>query len=97
MNLPVPLPQGASVIRVPLELLQAMRRAAAAEGRDEAATWAEAAREWLAGRARDDEPQPPTPAAAALPCPRAASAWAAIDAVLADLRTPAPRRIGHAA
>lgn len=85
------LPQGASVIRVPLELLQAMRRAAASEGRDEAAAWAEAAREWLAGRARDDEPQPPTPAAAALPCPRAASAWAAIDAVLDHLRAPATR------
>lgn len=91
---PTELPQGASVIHVPLELLQAMRRAAAAEGRDEGAAWAEAAREWLAGRARDDEPQPPTPAAAALPCPRTASAWAAIDAVLSDLRTPAPH---HAA
>lgn len=91
------LPQGASVIRVPLELLQAMRRAAASEGRDEAATWAEAAREWLAGRARDDEPQPPTPAAAALPCPRAASAWAAIDAVLTDLRSPAHHRSSPAA
>lgn len=81
------LPQGASVVRVPLELIQAMRRTAVSEGRDEAAVWAEAAREWLASRARDDEPQPPTPAAAALPCPRAASTWAAIDAVLADLGT----------
>lgn len=83
-----PLPPGASVIRVPLELLQAMRRAAAAEGRDEAAAWAEAAREWLAGRAHDDEPPSPTPAAAALPRPRASAAWAAIDALLADLRLP---------
>ena len=85
-----PLPPGASLIRVPLELLQAMRRAAAAEGRDESAAWAEAAREWLAGRARDDEPQPPTPAAAALalPRPRASAAWAAIDDLLADLRAP---------
>lgn len=91
------LPQGASVLRVPLELLQAMRRAAASEGRDEAAAWAEAAREWLAGRACDDEPQPPTPAAAALPCPRTAGAWAAIDAVLADLRTPASHPSAHAA
>lgn len=92
-----PLPAGAAVIRIPLELLQAMRRTAAAEGRDEAAAWAEAAREWLAGRARDDEPQPPTPAAGALPCPRAANAWAAIDAVLADLRTPTSHHAGHAA
>ena len=92
-----PLPPGAAVIRVPLELLQAMRRTATAEGRDEAAAWAEAAREWLAGRARDDEPQPPTPAAAALPCPRAAGAWAAIDAVLADLRSPASHYSRHAA
>ncbi len=86
--LPQPLPAGASVIRVPLELLQAMRRAAAVEGRDEAAAWAEAAREWLAGRARDDEPPSPTPAAAALPRPRASAAWASIDALLADLRVP---------
>lgn len=86
--LPQPLPPGASVIRVPLELLQAMRRAAAAEGRDEAAAWAEAAREWLAGRAHDDEPPSPTPAAAALPRPHASSKWAAIDALLADLRLP---------
>lgn len=84
------LPRGASVVRIPLELIQAMRRTAAIEGRDEATAWAEAAREWLASRARDDEPQPPTPAAAALPCPRAASAWAAIDAVLADLCAPCP-------
>lgn len=89
------LPPGASVVRIPLELIQAMRRTAAIEGRDEATAWAEAAREWLASRARDDEPQPPTPAAAALPCPRAASAWAAIDAVLADLCIP--RGGSHAA
>lgn len=87
-SLSQPLPPGASVIRVPLELLQAMRHAAAAEGRDEAAAWAEAAREWLAGRAHDDEPPSPTPAAAALPRPRASAAWAAIDALLTDLRLP---------
>lgn len=87
------LPHEAAVVRIPLELIQAMRRTAFVEGRDEAAVWADAAREWLADRARDDEPQPPTPAAGALPCPRAASAWAAIDAVLEDLG--AARNAGH--
>src|SRR5215813_8197925 len=67
-------------------LLRLMRAAAWSTGRSEAELWVEAAREWLARRALDDEPQPPTPAAAALAVPRPSSAWAAIDTLLADLR-----------
>lgn len=80
----------ATVIRVPAALLAEMARAAGAQQRDAGVVWAEAAREWLARRAHDDEPQPPdpTPTAAALPLPRVVQAWAAIDALLADLRRP---------
>lgn len=79
----------ATVIRVPAALLAEMARAAGAQQRDTGVVWAEAAREWLARRAHD-EPQPPdpTPAAAALPLPRAIQTWAAIDALLAELRRP---------
>ena len=80
------LPPGASVVRIPEALLRLMRAAAWSTGRSEAELWVEAAREWLARRALDDEPQPPTPAAAALAVPRPSSAWAAIDTLLADLR-----------
>jgi len=76
----------ASAVRIPEGVLRTMREAAWNEGRTESEIWAEAAREWLMRRARDDEPQPPTPAAAALPVPRIAHAWHAIDALLAELR-----------
>src|SRR5262245_54364969 len=80
------MPPGASVVCIPETLLQLMRAAAWSTGRPEGELWVEAAREWLARRAVDDEPQPPTPAAAALAVPRPSSAWAAIDTLLADLR-----------
>ena len=80
------MPLGASVVRVPEALLRLMRAAAWSTGRPEGELWVEAAREWLTRRALDDEPQPPTPAAAALAVPRPSSAWAAIDTLLADLR-----------
>ena len=76
----------ASAVRIPEGVLRTMRKAAWSAGRTESEIWAEAAREWLMRRARDDEPQPPTPAAAALPVPRMAHAWHAIDALLAELR-----------
>jgi hypothetical protein len=80
----------ATVIRVPAALLAEMAWAAGVQRRDAGIVWAEAAREWLARRAHGDEPQPPdpTPAAAALPLPRATQVWAAIDALLAELRRP---------
>lgn len=76
----------ASAVRIPESVLRTMREAAWSEGRTESEIWAEAARQWLMRRVRDDEPQPPTPAAAALPVPRIAHAWHAIDALLGELR-----------
>ena len=80
----------ASAVRIPEAILRLMREAAWSAGRTESEIWAEAAREWLTRRMLDDEPQPPTPAAAALPLPRVVGAWEAIDLVLHDLRK-APR------
>jgi hypothetical protein len=55
-------------------------------GKSESELWAEAARAWLSRRERDDD-LPPTPPAAAQPCPRRErTAWVAIDALLLDLR-----------
>jgi hypothetical protein len=76
----------ASAVRIPEAILRLMREAAWRAGRTESEIWAEAAREWLTRRMLDDEPQPPTPAAAALPLPRVVGAWEAIDLVLHDLR-----------
>lgn len=80
--------QKQAAVRVPPLLLEEMCAAAQARGRSLSEIWAEAAREWLRQHAHSstDEPQPPTPAAAALPIPKPARSWAAIDAVLADLR-----------
>jgi hypothetical protein len=84
----------ASAVRIPEPILRLMRTAAWNTGRTESEIWAEAAREWLARRQRDDEPLPPTPAAAALPVPRRAHAWEAIDLLLEDLReAPQPERV----
>jgi hypothetical protein len=74
------------LVRVPTAVLREMTRAAHVAGRSEGELWAEAAREWLARRARGDEPLPPTPAAPALPVPRPMRAWSAIDSVMTDLR-----------
>ena len=74
----------ATVVRIPDDLLRRMAEAARFTGRGEHEVWAEAARQWLSLRALDDDPQPPTPAAAAQPRPR--RSWATIDALLADLR-----------
>jgi hypothetical protein len=87
----------ASAVRIPEGVLRTMREAAWSAGRTESEIWAEAAREWLMRRARDDEPQPPTPAAAALPVPRIAHAWHAIDALLAELRALSPAPISSPA
>lgn len=75
-------------LSVPETVVRAMREAARAAGRTESEVWAEAARSWLREQRRDDGPQPPTPAAAALAVPRRARNWSTIDAVLADLRQP---------
>lgn len=63
-----------------------MSAAARAQCRSLSDIWAEAAHEWLRNHAQEYEPQPPTPAAAALAVPRPARSWTAIDTVLADLR-----------
>jgi hypothetical protein len=76
-------------VRIPADLLRRMSREARLTGKSESEVWAEAARAWLAGRGRDDD-LPPTPPAAAQPCPRRErAAWVAIDALLIDLRVPA--------
>ncbi len=76
----------ASTLRIPETILRTMREASWNAGRSESEIWAEAAREWLMRRARDDEPQPPTPASGALSVPRTSHAWRAIDALLTELR-----------
>lgn len=73
-------------LRVPATVLRRMSAAAQASGRSEGDIWAEAAEEWLTRYVLDNEPQPPTPAAAALSVPRPARSWSAIDALLTELR-----------
>lgn len=73
-------------LRVPATVLRRMAAAAHASGRNEGDIWAEAAEEWLTRYTLDNEPQPPTPAAAALSVPRPARSWSAIDALLTELR-----------
>lgn len=70
------------------ELRADMAEMALAMGRSEDEVWAEAAREWLMRRMRNDEPPPTTPAAAPSPSPRTRRLWGEIDAMLADLRHP---------
>jgi hypothetical protein len=77
-------------MRVPREVLRLMAQAAWAAGRSEEEIWIEAAREWLLRRTRDDEPPPTAPAAAWPIAPRVAHTWAAIDALVADLRLAPP-------
>jgi hypothetical protein len=81
----LPAPQPARV-RIPVDLLRRMSFEARLSGVSESDVWAEAARAWLRRRARDDD-FPPTPPAAAQPCPRRErTAWVAIDALLVALR-----------
>jgi hypothetical protein len=83
---PAPLPIEPAHVRIPAELLRRMSREAQLAGKSESEVWAEAARAWLQRRERDDD-LPPTPPAAAQPCPRRERAvWVAIDALLVDLR-----------
>lgn len=70
------------------ELRAEMAEMALAMGRSEDEIWAEAAREWLIRRMRNDEPPPTTPAAAPIPNVRTRRLWGEIDAMLADLRRP---------
>jgi len=73
-------------VRIPADLLGRMSFEAHLAGVSESEIWAEAARAWLRRRSRDDD-FPPTPPAAAQPCPRRErTAWVAIDALLIDLR-----------
>lgn len=81
-----PATDRATALRIPATVLRRMAAAAHACGRSEADIWAEAAEEWLTRYALDNDPQPPTPAAAALSLPRPARSWNAIDALLTELR-----------
>ena len=73
-------------VRIPADLVRRMSLEARLSGKSESDVWAEAARTWLQRRACDDD-FPPTPPAAAQPCPRRErTAWVAIDALLIDLR-----------
>lgn len=73
-------------VRIPVDLIRRMSLEARLSGKSESEVWAEAARAWLSRRERDDD-LPPTPPAAAQPCPRRErTAWVAIDALLIDLR-----------
>jgi hypothetical protein len=73
-------------VRIPADLVRRMSLEARRAGKSESEVWTAAARAWLARRDRDDD-LPPTPPAAAQPCPRRErTAWVAIDALLLDLR-----------
>ena len=73
-------------VRIPADLVRRMSLEAHLSSKSESEVWAEAARAWLQRRACDDD-FPPTPPAAAQPCPRRErTAWVAIDALLVDLR-----------
>ncbi|MGE5334627.1 MAG: hypothetical protein ACM3N4_08005 [Nitrososphaerota archaeon] len=78
----------ATGLRITRDLRDEMAEMAHVLGRSEDDLWAEAAREWLMRRLRNDEPPPTTPAAAPAPSPRTRRLWSEIDAVLADLRHP---------
>ena len=78
----------ATRLTVTRALRDEMAEMAQVMGRSEDEIWAEAAREWLMRRMRDDEPPPTTPAAAPLPNPRTRRLWNEIDVMLAELRHP---------
>lgn len=70
------------------ELRSEMAQMAQTLGRSEDDIWAEAAREWLMRRLRNDEPPPTTPAAAPVANVRTHRLWSEIDVMLAELRHP---------
>ena len=78
----------ATRLHVAPELRAEMSGMAQALGRSEDDIWAEAAREWLLRRLRNDEPPPTTPAATSLPNPRTRRLWNEIDEMLLELRQP---------
>lgn len=86
VSVPAPATDRGVALRIPATVLRRMAAAAHTCGRSEGDIWAEAAEEWLTRYALDNEPQPPTPAAAALSVPRPARSWHAIDALLTELR-----------
>ncbi len=78
----------ATHLGVARELRAEMAEMARVMGRSEDDIWAEAAREWLMRRLRNDGPPPTTPAAAPVPGARPSRMWNEIDAMLAELRHP---------
>jgi hypothetical protein len=70
------------------ELRAEMAEMARVMGRSEDDIWAEAAREWLMRRLRNDGPPPTTPAAAPVPGARPSRMWNEIDELLSELRHP---------
>ena len=70
------------------ELRAEMAEMARVMGRSEDDIWAEAAREWLMRRLRNDGPPPTTPAAAPTPDARPSRMWNEIDELLSELRHP---------
>jgi len=70
------------------DLRAEMAEMARVMGRSEDDVWAEAAREWLMRRLRNDGPPPTTPAAAPVPGARPSRMWNEIDELLSELRHP---------
>ncbi len=78
----------ATRLGVTSELRAEMSEMARVMGRSEDDIWAEAAREWLMRRLRNDGPPPTTPAAAPVPGARPSRMWNEIDELLTELRHP---------
>jgi hypothetical protein len=78
----------ATRLGVARELRDEMAEMARMMGRSEDDIWAEAAREWLMRRLRNDGPPPTTPAAAPVPGARPSRMWNEIDELLTELRHP---------
>jgi hypothetical protein len=76
----------AARLGVACDLRAEMAEMAHVMGRSEDDIWAEAAREWLMRRLRNDGPPPTTPAAAPVPGTRPRRIWNEIDEMLAELR-----------
>ncbi|HEY7339529.1 MAG TPA: hypothetical protein VH591_01500 [Ktedonobacterales bacterium] len=76
----------ATQLGVARELRAEMAEMARVMGRSEDDIWAEAAREWLMRRLRNDGPPPTTPAAAPVPGARPSRMWNEIDELLTELR-----------